>query len=74
MTSRRGRWLLAAKLFVLIVALCAVPAQAIVKCTVTDYRSCGRCICCLLTCIDCYDSVTGDSSSDCTTTCSNRCV
>ena len=75
MTSRRSRWLLAAKLFVLIVALCAAPAQARVGCTITDIRTCGRCICCLVTCIDCYDPVTRTSSHDCSSVyCDDRCV
>jgi hypothetical protein len=69
------RWLLAARMFVLMVALWAVPANAIPKCKITDYRSCGRCICCLFTCIDCYDPATGASSSDCSdVTCYNTCV
>ena len=75
MTSRRSRWLLAAKLFVLIGALCAAPAQAKVACTITDIRSCTQCICCLVTCIACFDSVTGDRSNDCSSVyCDNRCV
>jgi len=76
-TNYRGRahWLLAARLFVLIVALCAVPAQAAIKCTITDIRSCYRCSCCLVTCIDCVDTVTGETTSDCSTVyCYDRCV
>lgn len=64
--GRVRRVLVAAGLFALVWGLwTAPPAQATVRCQIQDYRSCGRFICCLLTCIYCVDDVTGYTSDDC---------
>jgi hypothetical protein len=64
--QRRSRRLLTvAGLIALTVGLWPSTAQAAVSCRIHDYLSCGRFVCCLVTCIFCTDSETGDSSVDC---------
>jgi hypothetical protein len=72
---RSHRLLAAAGLLALAMSFSPSPAQAFV-CKVQDYRVCGRCICCLLTCVNCFDPQTGallDSVCG-DTICYNNCV
>lgn len=64
--NRRGfhRVLVAAGVLALGVSLSSSPAQAGVVCKVQDFRACGNYICCLMTCVYCIDTVTGDLVGD----------
>jgi hypothetical protein len=69
----RGRRLLAAAGLLALAVGFPSPAQAFV-CKVVDYRVCGRCICCLLTCVNCYDQTGALLDSVCGETyCYNNC-
>ncbi len=54
---RNLRLLPAAGLFALIIGLCSSPAQAAAGgCQVRDFNGCYRTVCCIQTCLICYDS------------------
>jgi hypothetical protein len=56
--GRVYRVLVAAGVLASVVGLWPSPAQAKITCRIQDIRACGRYICCIESCIYCYDSIT----------------